>query len=177
MTIRQLDAMVAARVALGGEGLAFADRYLRTAPDTFSDELRHTLLALYFVPARDLARANRVRRLLQEKFNRVFADVDLLAMPTTCNAAFPIAAETVRLRDNRTGDTLDIPSSRSLIRATWPTNLTGAPAVSVPPGFTADGRPVGLQLTAAPFEDRALLAAAYAFEQATRLHARRPDLT
>jgi aspartyl-tRNA(Asn)/glutamyl-tRNA(Gln) amidotransferase subunit A len=171
-----LEEMVGVRVALGAEGLAFADPFLRTVPEQFSDELRRTMLALYFVPARDLARANRVRRLLQQRFAATFAQVDLLATPSTCVAAFPIEAPTVRSRDRRSGHDVEVPASRSLIRATWPTNLTGNPAVSVPAGFSADGLPVGLQLTARPFEEALLLSAAYAFEQATTWSTRRPPV-
>ena len=174
--VPDLDSMVAARVALGAEGLAFADAYLKRVPQEFSDELRHTLLALYFVSARDLARGNRVRRLLVEQFAQVFTQVDLLATPATCTAAFPITAPTVTLRDNRTHEAVEVPTSRSLIRTTWPANLTGAPAISVPAGFTSDGRPVGLQLVGRPFQDAALLNAAYAYEQATRWFSHRPEL-
>jgi aspartyl-tRNA(Asn)/glutamyl-tRNA(Gln) amidotransferase subunit A len=171
-----LEAMVGARVALGAEGLAFADPFLRTVPEQFSDELRRTMMALYFVPARDLARASRVRRLLQERFAATFEEVDLLATPSTCVAAFPVEAPTVGSWDRRNGQDVEVPSSRSLIRATWPTNLTGNPAVSVPAGFTAAGLPVGLQLTARPFEEALLLSAAYAFEQTTTWSARHPSL-
>lgn len=162
-----MEAMVGVRVALGAEGLAFADPYLKAAPEQFSDELRRTLLALYFVSARDLARGNRVRRLLTNELAAVFNDVDVLASPTTSTAAFPVTAKTVTFRDNRTGGDVDVPAGRSLIRSTWPTNLTGQPAISVPAGFTAAGLPVGLQLTAAAFDEATLLRTAYAYEQAT----------
>ena len=175
--VPDLDQMVAVRVALGAEGLAFADPYLRTVPDQFSDHLRRTLLALYFVPARDLARGNRVRRLMHEQFAAIFREVDLLATPSTCVAAFPITARTVGSLDRRTGDTVDVPADRSLIRATWPSNLTGLPALSVPAGFTEAGLPVGLQLTGRAFSETSLLAAAYAFEQATKWFNRRPPLS
>jgi aspartyl-tRNA(Asn)/glutamyl-tRNA(Gln) amidotransferase subunit A len=62
---------------------------------------------------------------------------------------------------------------RGLIRVTGPFNVTGAPAVSVPCGWTADGLPVGLQLAGRAFEDHVVLAAARAFE---RTHAEAPRL-
>jgi aspartyl-tRNA(Asn)/glutamyl-tRNA(Gln) amidotransferase subunit A len=55
-------------------------------------------------------------------------------------------------------------------------NLTGIPALSMPAGFTRDGRPVGLQLQAGALRESALLAAAHRFQQATDWHTRRPDL-
>ena len=57
---------------------------------------------------------------------------------------------------------------------TSPYNLLGAPAASVPCGFTADGVPLGFQLAARPLTDAAILNAAHAYQQATDHHARRP---
>jgi aspartyl-tRNA(Asn)/glutamyl-tRNA(Gln) amidotransferase subunit A len=52
-------------------------------------------------------------------------------------------------------------------------NLTGAPALSLPCGFTPDGMPVGLQLYGRPFDEARLLAFAYGYEQAAGWHRRR----
>jgi aspartyl-tRNA(Asn)/glutamyl-tRNA(Gln) amidotransferase subunit A len=54
----------------------------------------------------------------------------------------------------------------ALIRITGPFNVTGAPAVSIPCGETADGLPVGLQVAGRHFEDHVVLAAARALEGA-----------
>jgi aspartyl-tRNA(Asn)/glutamyl-tRNA(Gln) amidotransferase subunit A len=59
---------------------------------------------------------------------------------------------------------------------TWPFNLTGQPAASVPAGFTADGLPVGLQIVGRRFDDAAVLRAAAAFERARPWAHRRPPL-
>jgi aspartyl-tRNA(Asn)/glutamyl-tRNA(Gln) amidotransferase subunit A len=48
---------------------------------------------------------------------------------------------------------------------TYPFNMTGQPAISVPCGFTADGLPIGLQIVSAPYTEKLLLSAARAFEQ------------
>jgi aspartyl-tRNA(Asn)/glutamyl-tRNA(Gln) amidotransferase subunit A len=48
---------------------------------------------------------------------------------------------------------------------TYPFNLTGQPAASVPAGFTADGLPVGLQIVGRRFADATVMRAAAAFEQ------------
>jgi amidase len=55
-------------------------------------------------------------------------------------------------------------------------SVTGLPAISVPAGFTRDGRPVGLQLVGRRRGDWDLLALAHAFEAATGYAARVPDL-
>ena len=55
-------------------------------------------------------------------------------------------------------------------------NLTGAPALSVPCGFTPDGLPVGLQLFGRAFDEARVLSFAHAYEQSTDWHRRRPPL-
>jgi aspartyl-tRNA(Asn)/glutamyl-tRNA(Gln) amidotransferase subunit A len=163
-----------ARVALGAEGLALHDPWLRAHPEQYSDELRRRLLANYFIPARDLAWANRARRLLKERFAAVFRDVDLLATPTTPIPSFPLDATTVAVLDNRTGEPVERPAMMLMLRLTSPGNVSGLPAITVPGGFTAAGLPIGFQLIARPFEEQVLLGAAHAYEQATGWHTRKP---
>jgi aspartyl-tRNA(Asn)/glutamyl-tRNA(Gln) amidotransferase subunit A len=57
---------------------------------------------------------------------------------------------------------------------TYPFNLTGQPAASVPAGFTADGVPVGLQIVGRRHADRTVLAACDALEAARPWSERRP---
>lgn len=57
---------------------------------------------------------------------------------------------------------------------TSPFNATGTPTVTLPCGFTADGRPVAFQLAGAPGTEAKLLRAAHAYQQATDWHTRRP---
>ena len=59
---------------------------------------------------------------------------------------------------------------------TNPFNLTGLPAISVPCGFTPGNLPAGLQIAAPPFEEITAFRVAYAYEQATEWHKRRPAL-
>jgi len=174
VTIPDLEEMMQARVGLGGEGLAFVTPYLRSRGEQFSEDLRMRLLSAHFVLARDYARANRVRRLLMERFAAVFRTVDLLASPTTMVPAYPIGAPTLVVHDNRTGEDVTIGTAQSLIRCTATANMTGLPSISVPAGFTARGLPIGLMLTGRPFEEDLVLAGAHAYEQATPWHTQRP---
>jgi aspartyl-tRNA(Asn)/glutamyl-tRNA(Gln) amidotransferase subunit A len=59
---------------------------------------------------------------------------------------------------------------------TYPFNLTGQPAATVPAGFTDDGLPVGLQIVGRRLADRTVLAASAAFERACPWSERRPAL-
>ena len=62
------------------------------------------------------------------------------------------------------------------LELTYPFNLTGQPAATVPCGFTKSGLPVGLQIVGRRFSDALVLAAAYRFEQAYPWYLKRPTL-
>jgi aspartyl-tRNA(Asn)/glutamyl-tRNA(Gln) amidotransferase subunit A len=57
---------------------------------------------------------------------------------------------------------------------TWPFNMTGQPACSVPCGFTSEGLPIGVQIVGARHEDSRVLGAAHALQQANPLFDRQP---
>ena len=61
-------------------------------------------------------------------------------------------------------------------RLTRPFNALGLPALTVPCGASADGRPLGLQLVGRPFDEATLLRLGHAYEGATAWHRRRPAL-
>ena len=174
VVIPDLEDLMAARTALSAEGLALHDPWLRAHPELYGDELRHRLLANYFIPARDLARANRVRRIIKERFATVFQQVDLIATPATPIVSFPLDATTAAVRVSKTGEIVERPTSVLMMRLTAPGNVSGLPAITAPGGFTQAGLPIGFQLYARPFEEELLLGAAHAYEQATRWYTRVP---
>lgn len=176
VTIPDLEELMHARPFLGAEGLAFVTPYLRAHPELFSKDLRQRVLVNHFVLARDMAIGQRARRLMQERFATVMAQVDLLAAPSTAVPAYPIGATTVSTHDYRTDEDVEIASNLALLRTTSPANHTGLPAISVPAGFTDDGLPIGFQLMGRAFDEASVLAAAHAYEQATAWHTRRPPL-
>ena len=59
---------------------------------------------------------------------------------------------------------------------TIPVNLAGIAGISIPCGFSRSGLPVGLQIIAGPFAEGNMLHAAYAYEQHTEWHLRKPEL-
>ena len=62
------------------------------------------------------------------------------------------------------------------LRNTPPFNLLGLPTISIPCGFTSKGLPIGMQITGPPWSEATVLRLAYAYEQATDWHNRRPNL-
>lgn len=115
--------------------------------------------------------ANVFRRYeLREKARQFFETYDLLLSPTLPVAAFDV--------------NLNVPpmlaaSDRNVVSwvyYTYPFNLTGQPAASVPAGFTKDKLPVGLQLVARINREVDIFRAAAAFEEARPWAHKRPPI-
>jgi len=98
--------------------------------------------------ADDFTAAILARKRIANAMSHFMAGFDLLMTPTTATAAFP-------------ADT-DGPEAWTPFTAL--ANLTGQPAASVPAGFTADGRPAGLQIVGRHLDDAGVLTACAAFE-------------
>ena len=108
-------------------------------------------------------KAQKVRRLIRQDYSRAFADVDVIASPVAPTPA-------VRL-----GQLTDDPLQMYLADAyTISANLAGLPGVSIPAGFSQDGRPIGLQLLANSFAEDRLLRAAAMHERETDWHLATP---
>jgi len=98
----------------------------------------------------------------------LFTHVDILATPTV-----PVPAP--RLLDYpQTFDEVIAWEASSMLRNTRPFNAFGIPTLTVPCGRTEEDLPIGLQLAAAPWQERRALAAAVAYESATEWHRRHP---
>ena len=103
-----------------------------------------------------------------EHTRRFFESHDLLLTPTVATAAFELG---ILYPDTIDGQ----PVSREASSAfTFPFNMTGEPAASVPCGFTRDGMPIGLQIVGRRFEDATVLRACAAFEAARPWADKRP---
>jgi Asp-tRNA(Asn)/Glu-tRNA(Gln) amidotransferase A subunit family amidase len=167
--IPDIGPMMAARLALFADGLAFHLPYLRRHPERYSHEISQRLLTDVFVAAHEYARASRVRSLLQQNFARAIVDsgVDVLATPTTPMPAPLLDQDYVVLPGGSAGHGQAEPVGLAMLRLTAPANLTGLPALSVPAGFTEQsGLPFGMQLMARPFAESLLLSVANVYEHA-----------
>jgi aspartyl-tRNA(Asn)/glutamyl-tRNA(Gln) amidotransferase subunit A len=146
------------------------DMYRKTRAEGFGAEVKRRILVGTYVLSHGYydayyLKAQKARRLIANDCQRAFAEVDVIAGPVAPGAAF-------RLGENR-----DDPVQMYLGDIfTVAANLTGMPAVSIPAGFTRDGRPIGLQLQAGAFHEAPLFAIAHRFQQATDWHLRRPAL-
>ena len=99
-------------------------------------------------------KAQQVRTLIRQDYDRAFDRCDLVAMPTTPRPAFKL------------GEKIDDPLQMYLEDIfTVSANLSGLPAVSTPCGRSSANLPIGLQLTGRPFDEATLLRAADALER------------
>jgi aspartyl-tRNA(Asn)/glutamyl-tRNA(Gln) amidotransferase subunit A len=109
------------------------------------------------------AKAQAVRTLIREDFDRVFQDVDLLVTPVMPTPAFQL------------GEKIEDPLQMYLSDLyTISASLAGIPAISLPCGFSRKGLPIGMQILGRPFEEDVVLRAARAYELATDWRKKRP---
>jgi aspartyl-tRNA(Asn)/glutamyl-tRNA(Gln) amidotransferase subunit A len=108
----------------------------------------------------DVGRADLFRGQMWDTFSTFMRDYDLLVSPTLCEATFTL--------DQFAPTRLDGASLRSQLLGwlmTYPFNMMTTPAITVPAGFTSDGRPVGLQIAGRLHDDAAVLRAGAALER------------
>ncbi|GAB3269588.1 amidase [Parahaliea aestuarii] len=116
----------------------------------------------------DYMGAMNERTALCERMASFHQKYDLLLTPTLPITAFDTNREVPE----------DWPNTRwpTWTPFTYPFNLTGQPALSVPCGFCSDGLPIGLQLVGAKFDDARVLQAGYAYQREAPLTGKRPPL-
>ena len=148
---------------LVAEAYAYHEKRFQQAPEKFGSSVRTRMLEGAFLSAADYITALRGRTALNEQIRANFSRVEVFATPTA-----PRPPEAFASMD---------PNEQNLQpNFTNPFNLTGLPAISVPCAFTQGELPVGLQIVARPFEEATAFRIAYAYEQATEWHERRPSL-
>src|SRR5690606_20374639 len=117
----------------------------------------------------DVARAHMERDRFRGRMQALFHDVDLVLLPG-------LSGLLPRWEGIEAAAAGDMDLILSLVRFTSPFNVSGAPTISLPGGFTADGLPVGIQLGGPWLAEPALIRAGVAFQQETDFHERHPDL-
>ncbi len=123
----------------------------------------------------DLAKAQALRTSFFRDVEILFQRFDMLATPMMARDALPLTQDPlaeIEIDGVRAGT-----MRRDLYPYTWPFNLTGHPAISVPCGFSADGLPLGFQLVGPWDADERLLDLAQRLEAARPWRQHRPSLT
>lgn len=137
------------------------DMYKKTRSQGFGAEVkRRIMLGTYALSSgyydAYYLKAQKVRTLIKEDFDKAFEEIDVIITPTSPAPAFKIG--------EKTNDPLQMYLSDIF---TISANLAGIPGISIPCGFTKENLPVGLQILANAFDEETLLRVAYTYEQNT----------
>ena len=144
------------------------DMYKKTRAQGFGAEVkRRILIGTYVLSAgyydAYYLKAQKLRRLIAQDFTDAFKQCDVIMGPTTPTTAFNL------------GEKSNDPVSMYLSDIyTIAVNLAGLPGMSVPVGFGANGRPVGMQIIGNYFSEAKMLSVAHQYQQATDWHLRMP---
>lgn len=136
-----------------------SEMYKKTRSDGFGAEVkRRIILGTYVLSAgyydAYYAKAQKVRTIIKEDFNKAFERVDVVITPISPTTAFKI------------GEKIDDPLTMYLSDIyTTSANLVGIPAISIPCGKDSQGLPIGLQIMGKPLSEGLLLKVAHALEQ------------
>jgi aspartyl-tRNA(Asn)/glutamyl-tRNA(Gln) amidotransferase subunit A len=133
------------------KGNSLIEMYENTRSEGFGDEVKRRILIGTYVLSSGYydayyLKAQKVRQLIKNDFDKAFKDVDAILTPSTPSAAFKM------------GDKKDDPISMYLNDIfTVPVNLAGLPAISVPSGHDKNKLPIGLQIIGKPFDEQTIL--------------------
>lgn len=149
----------------GAENLL--DNFRQTRGQGFGAEVkRRIMLGTYALSAgyydAYYLKAQQVRTLIKQDFERAFEQVDVIACPTTPTTAFKFGEKTDNPLEMYLADVFTIS-----------VNLAGICGISLPCGFDGDGLPIGLQLIGPHLGEEVILRTAHAYEQTTAWHEQR----
>jgi aspartyl-tRNA(Asn)/glutamyl-tRNA(Gln) amidotransferase subunit A len=151
-------------------GKDLTETYMASRAEGFGAEVkRRVMLGTYALSAgyydAYYHKAQQVRALVRNDFDGALQRCDAIITPTAPTTAFKIG--------EKTQDPLQMYLSDIY---TISVNLAGLPAISVPCGFDAQRLPIGMQIIGKPFDEGTILNLAYAYEQSTEWHNKKPVL-
>jgi aspartyl-tRNA(Asn)/glutamyl-tRNA(Gln) amidotransferase subunit A len=148
---------------------SLVDMYEKSRAQGFGAEVKRRIMIGSYVLSHGYydayyLQAQKIRRLIAQDFDAAFQSCDVIMGPTTPSTAFNF------------GEKADDPVAMYLSDIyTIAVNLAGLPGMSVPCGFGANGRPVGLQIIGNYFAEAKMLGVAHQYQRATDWHTRMPE--
>ena len=144
------------------------DMYQKTRAQGFGSEVKRRIMIGTYVLSHGYydayyLQAQKIRRLIAQDFDAAFQQCDIIMGPTAPSTAFNFG--------EKAGDPVSMYLSDIYTIAV---NLAGLPGMSVPCGFGANGRPVGLQIIGNYFSEAKMLGVAHQYQRATDWHRRMP---
>jgi aspartyl-tRNA(Asn)/glutamyl-tRNA(Gln) amidotransferase subunit A len=145
-----------------------ADMYRKSRAEGFGAEVKRRIMIGTYVLSHGYydayyLQAQKVRRLIARDFAEAFKACDVIMGPAAPSVAFDLGSRTKDPVQMYLDDLYTIPI-----------NLAGLPGLSIPCGFGAQGRPVGLQVVGNYWSEALMLRTAHAYQQATDWHRRTP---
>ena len=138
------------------------DIYVNSRTEGFGAEVKRRILLGTYVLSSGYydayyKKAQQVRTLIKNEFNKAFEKYDVLITPTAPNVSFDIGSKTSNPLEMYMEDL-----------CTVPINVAGVPAISIPCGLAENGMPIGMQIIGKHFDEETILNAAYTYEQKTK---------
>jgi aspartyl-tRNA(Asn)/glutamyl-tRNA(Gln) amidotransferase subunit A len=146
------------------DAAAFHQSRMAERPQDFGQDVMTRLRRGASMTGVQYALARQEQRRWQRSIEQVLTRHDLLLAPT-CGLGAPLIEESD-----------GVETTRLLTRFTYPLNFAAVPVLSIPCGFTAEGLPVSMQIAARHWQEALVLRTAWAYQQATDWHLRRPKL-
>jgi aspartyl-tRNA(Asn)/glutamyl-tRNA(Gln) amidotransferase subunit A len=152
-------------------GKELSETYMLSRTEGFGPEVkRRMMLGTYALSAgyydAYYLKAQKVRALIQRDFAAAFRHCDAIITPTTPTTAFKINEKIQNPLEMYLSDVCTIS-----------VNLAGVPAISIPCGLDGEGMPIGMQVIGNHFDEATILRVAYAHEQQTEWHRKKPDVS
>jgi len=153
------------RYGLREQGKDLIEMYEKTRSEGFGDEVKRRILIGTYVLSSGYydayyLKAQKVRSLIKDDFNKAFNDVDAILTPSTPSTAFEIANEPNDPVQNYFNDIFTVP-----------VNLAGIPGISIPFANDEKNLPIGLQIITNSFEEQKLLNIAKNIEETVQYRA------
>jgi len=141
------------------KGKNLIEMYENTRSEGFGNEVKRRILIGTYVLSSGYydayyLKAQKVRRLIKNDFDKAFKEVDAILTPSTPGSAFKIG--------DKSGDPVSMYLNDIF---TVPVNLSGLPAISVPAGYDKNNLPLGLQLIGKAFDEQTILNISLAIEK------------
>jgi aspartyl-tRNA(Asn)/glutamyl-tRNA(Gln) amidotransferase subunit A len=159
------------RYGLRAAGRDLTETYMLTRTQWLGPEVkRRIMLGTYALSAgyydAYYLKAQKVRTLIHRDFDAAFEHCDAIITPTSPTTAFKISEKIQNPIQMYLSDICTISI-----------NLAGVPAISVPCGLDQEGLPIGMQVIGKHFDEATILRIAYAYEQETEWHRKKPALS
>jgi aspartyl-tRNA(Asn)/glutamyl-tRNA(Gln) amidotransferase subunit A len=150
-------------------GKALMDVYLKTREEGFGAETKRRIMLGTFALSAGYydayyLKAQKVRTLIRQDFQKAFEQVDALITPVAPTTAFRIGEKITNPLDMYLSDVHVVA-----------VNLAGIPALTVPCGFSADGLPIGMQIMGPHLSEETLLKIGHLYQRQTDWHMKHPD--